>query len=582
MNLIPTFSPPTHMGWNQSLKKRWDIVNLLRETEGNISENSHDKRRNVANPTSVAEQKNEPNLFQGSISWPKNDQMKESNSISQSEKISNKKFNLGQSFHTISKTTNSPLNTSEETVNNIPSFHLKGIHDVCRNVGGKVAGFELFREEIMSTNQVTMAILFTDYTSNHTTMSSRYCTPSSACALWYCACGRTSKIDTITKSLLGVLFLMPTGILYFLPLVKCIEAHINEGASTLNNRHCLPVNCETTLVQRWKLMRDIFSNTNCEICLHNAQLFMVPFITILEKNFQFDISSVNLFDVKIAAYLLNTNIDESSLEIRELFKDISSTVVHDSDAEDLGWLSRTIRSTHYEMLDLKVLSCSMANELNKYSLMNVLKNIEMPTSTLLARMELYGIHVDSMKLNEIRAVLDTLINLLKNEIFNSSGVVFNISSPEQVSQVLFEKLQLPRSRAKSANEKFYSTSEEELFKIRDSHPIVNKILNYRTVTKLLSTYVDGISSLPNIITERKGVMHTVHPHWNQTSVRTGRLSCSKPNMQNIPSNLSVENHMISIRSMFVPENRYPFMFALSTFVLNMVKVNFCFCRLFSD
>lgn len=150
-------------------------------------------------------------------------------------------------------------------------------------------------------------------------------------------------------------------------------------------------------------------------------------------------------------------------------------------------------------------------------------DVELPLSDLLFRMEEEGISVDEELLKETSAEMHLQLETLTNEIHECAGAPFNINSPMQLSAVLFEKLELPHGKK---NQRGYSTSNDVLENLVDRHPIVNKILEYRKVSKLLSTYVDGMK--PFI---KRGVVHTT---FNQALTSTGRLSSSDPNMQNIP------------------------------------------------
>jgi len=150
-------------------------------------------------------------------------------------------------------------------------------------------------------------------------------------------------------------------------------------------------------------------------------------------------------------------------------------------------------------------------------------DVELPLSDLLFRMEEEGISVDEELLKEMSADLHLQLETLTKEIHECAGGHFNVNSPMQLSAVLFDKLDLPHGKK---NHRGYSTSNDVLENLVDRHPIVNKILEYRKVSKLLSTYVDGMK--PFI---KRGVVHTT---FNQTLTSTGRLSSSDPNLQNIP------------------------------------------------
>ena len=151
--------------------------------------------------------------------------------------------------------------------------------------------------------------------------------------------------------------------------------------------------------------------------------------------------------------------------------------------------------------------------------------IELPTAAVLASMENYGIAVDKSAILIFDEVLSERINLLETEIYNLSGEDFNINSPKQLGEILFEKLALKGGKKTKTG---YSTAVDVLNKLKSKHPVVEKVLDYRGLTKLKSTYCDG---LLNALNEKTGKIHST---FNQTVTATGRLSSTEPNLQNIP------------------------------------------------
>ncbi len=155
------------------------------------------------------------------------------------------------------------------------------------------------------------------------------------------------------------------------------------------------------------------------------------------------------------------------------------------------------------------------------------EEIEMPLVRVLASMELAGVHIDTAALKDTEKVFKTRLTDIETQIYEAAGAPFNISSPRQVGEVLFEKLRITE-KAKKTKSGQYVTSEEVLETYREAHPIVGKILAYRGLKKLLSTYVEA---LPKLIHPQTGNIHT---SFNQAVTATGRLSSSDPNLQNIP------------------------------------------------
>ena len=177
--------------------------------------------------------------------------------------------------------------------------------------------------------------------------------------------------------------------------------------------------------------------------------------------------------------------------------------------------------------------------LKEKELENLFYDIEMPLSLVLGDMEFDGVYVDKQELENRGCDLKVKIDSLEQEIYSLAGEKFNIASPMQLGNILFEKLGLPHSKKIRQG---YSTSADILEKIKDKHPIVEKILDYRTFSKLYTTYVEG---LINVI-RSDGKIHTI---FTQTLTRTGRLSSIEPNLQNIPIRYEEGK---SIRKAFIP------------------------------
>jgi DNA polymerase-1 len=152
--------------------------------------------------------------------------------------------------------------------------------------------------------------------------------------------------------------------------------------------------------------------------------------------------------------------------------------------------------------------------------------IEMPLVPVLARMELNGVAVDVGVLREMSGVLAEEIGKVEEEIFRMVGHRFNISSPQQLSRVLFDELRLPKTRKLKSG--IYSTDAQSLEDLRGAHPVIDLIFEHRELTKLKSTYVDALPALVNPRTGR------IHSEFNQTGAATGRITSSNPNLQNIP------------------------------------------------
>ena len=161
------------------------------------------------------------------------------------------------------------------------------------------------------------------------------------------------------------------------------------------------------------------------------------------------------------------------------------------------------------------------------SLWNLYQEVELPLSAILREMEQAGVRIDVPMLKQAETQLNEELQTLEQQIYTSASTTFNINSPKQVGEVLFDQLQLDAKAKKSKNGQ-YSTSEEVLLALKPKHPVVGMILAYRELKKLISTY---ISALPTYINPATGKIHTTY---NQTVTATGRLSSSNPNLQNLP------------------------------------------------
>lgn len=181
------------------------------------------------------------------------------------------------------------------------------------------------------------------------------------------------------------------------------------------------------------------------------------------------------------------------------------------------------------------------NLLAEEELEKVFYHVELPLVKVMASMEKEGFNVDKEELVRFGETLTGEIDRLTSEIYELAGEIFNINSPLQLGEILFEKLELPAGKK---TKRGYSTSADILEKIKDKHDIVPKVLEYRTLSKLKSTYIDGL--LPLIASDGK-----VHAHYQQTVTTTGRISCTEPNLQNIPIRQELGRRL---RKAFVPDN----------------------------
>ena len=245
-----------------------------------------------------------------------------------------------------------------------------------------------------------------------------------------------------------------------------------------------------------------------------------------------------IFDVEIAAYLLNP--ERENYSIAELL-----TLEFDLSLKD--------NSPAAEVTALEKLGKIYAEKLDAAELSKLYYEIELPLTEVLAKMEMRGVYVDTKRLDEKSAEIENRIEEIEKNIYALADQKFNINSPKQLAEILFEKLKLPAiTQTKKKTKSGVSTNAEVLENLRGIHPIIEEILNFRTLTKLKSTYLDGIKTLINPATCR------VHTNFNQTVTATGRLSSSDPNLQNIPVRTEEGRE---IRSLFEPGEGYDFLFS---------------------
>lgn len=198
----------------------------------------------------------------------------------------------------------------------------------------------------------------------------------------------------------------------------------------------------------------------------------------------------------------------------------------------------------YNVSVLKDIRDCMAKKLSDEQMDRLYADIEFPLAAMLARMESAGIYLNQARLDEMNVHMAQQISGLEQDIYDLAGELFNINSPKQLGEVLFTKLGLPALKKTKTG---YSTNAEVLENLVYTHPIIQKILDYRLWSKLKTTYLDGLKALINPRTQR------IHTSFNQTVTETGRLSSSEPNLQNIPVRTAEGK---KIRSLFEPGEGY--------------------------
>lgn len=257
-----------------------------------------------------------------------------------------------------------------------------------------------------------------------------------------------------------------------------------------------------------------------------------------------------LFDTMIAHYLIQPELRHNLDYLCELYLKYKKIPTEDL-LGGKGLAQKTMRNVETEKLveyacedaDLTLqLKPLLETELKENQLTELFEKIEMPLVEVLTSMELNGVKVDRNALDNYALELRKLIEKLEDEIYELAGERFLISSPKQLGIILFERLKIDPN-AKKTKTKQYQTNEETLARLQHKHPIIDKLLDYRGLKKLLNTYVE---TLPTLINPRTGKIHT---SFNQAVASTGRLSSVNPNLQNIP--IRDENGR-EIRKAFIP------------------------------
>ncbi|WP_395090980.1 DNA polymerase I [Vaginella massiliensis] len=317
----------------------------------------------------------------------------------------------------------------------------------------------------------------------------------------------TTGLDALEAELVGIAFSWEKGKGYYIPFPDDFEAAkniIQEFKSALENENIVKIG----------------QNLKYDIkVLHKYG------VAVKGQN----------FDTMIAHYLINPDMRHNMEVLSETYlryqpisieKLIGKKGKNQKNFREVDQLQQT----EYAVEDADVtqqLKELFEPELQKTNTYNLFRNLEMPLMQVLAEMELEGINLDIPFLNELSIRHDAKIRELEQQIYQDAGVEFNLNSPKQLGEVLFEKLQLD-PKAKKTKTGQYATGEEVLSKLKDKHPIISDILEYRQLQKLKSTYIDALPVLVNQKTKR------LHTTFAQTVAATGRLSSVNPNLQNIP------------------------------------------------
>jgi DNA polymerase I len=340
----------------------------------------------------------------------------------------------------------------------------------------------------------------------------------------FCFDTETTGLDISTSELVGIAFSVKEGTASYVPL----PADKKQASALISQ------------------FKDVFEDPEIEKSGQNLKFD----IGILKK---YDIEvKGRLFDTMLAHYLLQPDMRHNMDLLADTYlkyKPVSIEYLIGSK----GKKQKSMRDIPVEIIT--PYACEDADitlqlkhvfepMLEKEGLLNLFDRVETPLIQVLSEMETQGVKIDKEALENYAKVLEERIKMTEAEIYQKAGMRFNIGSPKQLGEVLFDHLKIVKN-AKKTKTKQYSTSEDVLSKLAEKHPIINKILDYRSLTKLKSTYVDALPKLINPYTGR------IHTSYNQAVAATGRLSSNNPNLQNIP--IRTEEGRL-IRQAFVPRS----------------------------
>ncbi|HBX50360.1 MAG: DNA polymerase I [Bacteroidetes bacterium RIFOXYA12_FULL_35_11] len=338
----------------------------------------------------------------------------------------------------------------------------------------------------------------------------------------FCFDTETTGLEAIDTEIVGLSFSYKTGEAFYVPI---------------------PINREEaqSLINEFKL---VFENTEIKKIGQNIKYDM-----LMLKAYDIDVKG-EIFDTMLAHYLLQPELRHNMNFLAESYLNYSPVPIENLIGKK-GKNQMSMRSVALEQIseyageDADItwqLKEIFEKELEKNNLSALAQKVEMPLARVLADMEFTGVSLNTKALNIFAQQLVEEIMQIEKEIYTLSGMEFNISSPQQLGKVLFDHLKIS-SDAKKTKTDQYSTGEEVLEKIVDAHPVIPKILEFRSLKKLHSTYVEA---LPKLIHKKTGKIHT---SYNQALVSTGRLSSNNPNLQNIPIR---EERGREIRKAFIP------------------------------
>ena len=468
-----------------------------------------------------------------------------------------------------------------------------------KNAGSSKEALAAFVRMAKAKKYVTWTLIFYDHecTTSFLPTTKKYCTEKGpVCKKWNCSCDSQIRAMQASQPILGAMFILPTGAnepgnheveamdCFLLPLGPTCDPHngpndIDPGYERMGHWPFLKITCDCTIKDRWDIFRSVLMDKHVMCVTFNAPLALMPYhyhcahdnecSNVENAHCFLDLVIPGIWDLRLASWMLSPHSDESELEFdkkREGFPHLwpkSQTHVEKYSSTQLQGLIRTKEQLEF----LSILYPIISNLLHQNELKVAFEEIESPIQSILSAMECFGVCFKEGRLVQIKASIESRIKLLLAESRRiAHDEDFLLSSPHQVSHLLYDQMGIDvpddaTNRRNKKNTNHRSTSEEVLRAIQKRKTFISSeglrfidiLLEYRALSKVLNGYVRPLPKLA-----RKGPSHLVriqnnkrqkrqkktkktmnkmriHPIWCQTAVRTGRLSCRKPNMQQIPT-----------------------------------------------
>ena len=442
-----------------------------------------------------------------------------------------------------SKHPNTPLGFKRSESRSKATF--EGIEDHILNAGASPRSLEKFIEICSDSSAIAVTAVFSDshFSTSFVPCTSKFCTPKGEpCTRWWCTCAKQSRSKLARMQTAAFLF--------------CCQQEDKGGAAGTERLTLmipvdpkLPFECESSLEERWGAIEQVIMRSSSnprepKVVMFEAIRTVLPLhnrFVALDKTC---LICPSIFDVQLASFQLNptTVVEEGKCE----FDEICEMFLGGRDRHKKGYTTKTpipldssdeMRSLIEAMDNLSLcldLSKVIRSRLKAHTLEDSFYQIESPVAFLLASMECRGIGFLPTRLSGMEEKLEKRMTIIADEVkgYAPDCDNFNVRSSQQIATLLFKHLGIRKPASKKGKTDHISTGAEVLESIRDAHPVVPLLLEFRKLSKLQSVYV---SSLPSFAIYDSSGNARIAPMWHQQNTRTGRLSCSKPNMQQLPN-----------------------------------------------